>query len=134
MKDKEHILKELLKIVDGDAVTPEVVTKLFKFSRIQSSLNEKLLAKEVSKVIARDTLSRVLNPFYLKEEEAEKLAQGEILIGTTPEGYVVGYDFDEIITIVAGTTGSGKSTLLARILVQLQGEEKDEEKSPRLLE
>lgn len=134
MKDKERILKELLKIVDGDAVTPEVVTKLFKFSRIQSSLNEKLLAKEVSKVIARDTLSRVLNPFYLKEEEAEKLAQGEILIGTTPEEYVVGYDFDEIITIVAGTTGSGKSTLLARILVQLQGEEKDEEKSPRLLE
>lgn len=120
MKDKEKIMRELLKIVEADSITPEVVSKLFKFSRIQSSLNEKLLAKETSKVRMRDTLSKIINPFYLKPEEAGQLSMGEIEIGVTPEGYVVGLDVErEFLIVISGKTGSGKSRLLAKILMGL---------------
>lgn len=126
MKDKEKIMRELLKIVEGDAITPEVVTKLFKFSRIQSSLNEKLLAKETSKVMMRDALSKIINPFYLKPEEAEQLSKGEIEIGVTPEGYVVGLDVErEFLIVISGKTGSGKSRLLAKIITGLESLNED---------
>jgi len=120
MRKDDIIIEKLFEVLDTNAVSAEVLKYLLRYQRIPSRLNEQSLHSSVNKAIVTKTVGRMMNPFFVEDEDAARMSKGEICLGLTPEGYSVKLDLElEHTILVPGASGTGKTNLLASICLQL---------------